>query len=148
MASDLVPVTFVADELLTSTKMNILAANQIKLRDGTGLGDGIIATRHLGGFALPNDGDWSVEVRPNGKKTFRRKLTGDVVLPSSGGTNAFTGVTVPSSAQAPYTTSISGMSNRREAFFNWHTSSNIIQIHNVGTSGTASVTVTLTVDEI
>ena len=48
MASDLVPVTFVADELLTSTKMNILAANQIKLRDGTGLGDGIIVTRHLG----------------------------------------------------------------------------------------------------
>lgn len=47
MADTFVPVTFVADELLTSTKMNILAANQARFNDGTGLGDGIIVTRHL-----------------------------------------------------------------------------------------------------
>lgn len=42
------PVTFVADELLTSTKMNMLAANQAGFNDGSGLGDGIIVTRHVG----------------------------------------------------------------------------------------------------
>ena len=48
MADSFVPVTFVADELLTSTKMNLLAANQAGFHDGTALGDGIIVTRHLG----------------------------------------------------------------------------------------------------
>ena len=48
MADSFVSVTFVADELLTSTKMNLLAANQAGFHDGTALGDGIIVTRHLG----------------------------------------------------------------------------------------------------
>ena len=54
MADSFVPVTFVADELLTSTKMNLLAANQAGFHDGTALGDGIIVTRHIGdGQILP-----------------------------------------------------------------------------------------------
>ena len=52
MADSFVPVTFVADELLTSTKMNLLAANQAGFHDGTALGDGIIVTRHLGSGAV------------------------------------------------------------------------------------------------
>lgn len=52
MADSFVPITFVADELLTSTKMNLLAANQAGFHDGTALGDGIIVTRHLASNAL------------------------------------------------------------------------------------------------
>ncbi len=52
MADSFVPVTFVADELLTSTKMNLLAANQAGFNDGTALGDGIIVTRHLATNAI------------------------------------------------------------------------------------------------
>ena len=48
MADAYVSITFVADELLTSTKMNQLAANQANFHNGTALGDGIILTRHLG----------------------------------------------------------------------------------------------------
>lgn len=47
-----VPITFVADEVLTSTKMNLLAANQAAFNDGTGLADGIIVTRHVGDAAV------------------------------------------------------------------------------------------------
>lgn len=50
-----VPLTFVADEVLTSTKMNILAANQASFRDGTGLDDGIIVTRHYKNNSLTKD---------------------------------------------------------------------------------------------
>lgn len=47
MADTYVSITFVADELLTSTKMNQLAANQANFHNGTALGDGIIVTRHI-----------------------------------------------------------------------------------------------------
>ena len=47
MADAYVSITFVADELLTSTKMNQLAANQANFHNGTALGDGIILTRHI-----------------------------------------------------------------------------------------------------
>lgn len=42
-----VSITFVANELLTSTKMNQMAANDAGFNDGTALADGIIVTRHL-----------------------------------------------------------------------------------------------------
>lgn len=42
-----VPVTFVADEILTSTKMNQLGANDASFHDGTGISDGSIIPRHL-----------------------------------------------------------------------------------------------------
>lgn len=51
MADTYVSITFVADELLTSTKMNQLAANQANFHNGTALGDGIIVTRHLAGVS-------------------------------------------------------------------------------------------------
>lgn len=52
MADTFVPITFVADELLTSTKMNQLAANQANFHNGTGLGDGSINNRHLANTAV------------------------------------------------------------------------------------------------
>ncbi len=48
MADTFVGVSFVADELLTSTKMNSLAADLENLHNGTALADGLIVTRHLG----------------------------------------------------------------------------------------------------
>lgn len=47
MADTFVNITFVADELLTSTKMNLLAANQAGFHSGAALGDGIIVSRHV-----------------------------------------------------------------------------------------------------
>lgn len=51
MADTFVGVTWVADELLTSTKLNQAMANQSNFHNGTALGDGIIVTRHLGSSA-------------------------------------------------------------------------------------------------
>lgn len=51
MSDTFVSITFVADELLTSTKMNQLAANQAGFHSGEALGDGIIVTRHLAAHA-------------------------------------------------------------------------------------------------
>jgi len=39
-------ITFVADELLTSTKMNQMGANDAAFNNGNGFEDGIIVTRH------------------------------------------------------------------------------------------------------
>lgn len=41
------PVSFVADEILTSTKMNQLAANDASFNDGTGIGNGTILPSKL-----------------------------------------------------------------------------------------------------
>jgi len=41
------PTTWVAGEVVTATKMNLLSANQASFADGTGLGDDIILPRHL-----------------------------------------------------------------------------------------------------
>lgn len=89
MADSFVPVTFVADELLTSTKMNLLAANQAGFHDGTALGDGIIVTRHLKG---PEDlvlGSYSSSEQAtrfkwvDGKTIFRRTFSGVITAPST-----------------------------------------------------------------
>lgn len=45
-------ITFVADELLTSTKMNQMAANDAAFNSGLGFNDGIIATRHFAAGAV------------------------------------------------------------------------------------------------
>lgn len=55
MSDAFVPISFVADELLTSTKMNQLAADLSYFHDGTGLGDGIIITRHIANAAITGD---------------------------------------------------------------------------------------------
>lgn len=41
------PITFVADELLTSTKMNLMAANDASFRDGSGITNNAITLRHI-----------------------------------------------------------------------------------------------------
>lgn len=41
------PVSFVPGEILTAAKMNLLAANDASLRDGTGIAAGAIAASHL-----------------------------------------------------------------------------------------------------
>lgn len=48
-------IEFVADELLTSTKMNQMAANQAGFNSGDALGDGIILSRHIGGGTITPD---------------------------------------------------------------------------------------------
>jgi len=48
MADSYVSVTWVANELVTSTKLNQAMTNDSGFHDGTALGDGIIVTRHLG----------------------------------------------------------------------------------------------------
>ena len=48
MEDTFVSVTWVADELVTSTKLNQAMANQANFHNGTAFGDGIIVTRHIG----------------------------------------------------------------------------------------------------
>lgn len=109
--------------------------------------DRIIVTRHLKGFALPDDNGYKVEVRPNGKKSFRRLLTGTFNIPA-GGANLFSDVLPPLGLSGDYTTYIYGVTNRREVFFNYH-SNGIIQVQNEGVAGSGvSVVVSLTFEEI
>jgi len=48
-------LTFVADELLTSTKMNMMAANDASFNNGNGFNDGILVTRHFGAAQITAD---------------------------------------------------------------------------------------------
>ncbi len=50
-------ITFVADELLTSSKMNDMAANDDSFNTGDGFDDGIIVARHMGNASV-NDAAW------------------------------------------------------------------------------------------
>lgn len=47
-------ITFVADELLTSTKMNQMAANDASFNSGNGFEDDVIVNRHIGDSAVQN----------------------------------------------------------------------------------------------
>lgn len=55
MADSYVSVTWVANELVTSTKLNQAMTNDSGFHDGTALGDGIIVTRHLGAANVTSD---------------------------------------------------------------------------------------------
>jgi hypothetical protein len=89
MADTFVPITFVADELLTSTKMNLLAANQAGFHDGTALGDGIIVTRHIANAGITeakqvikssySTGEVDTGVKwVDGKAVYKRTFTGTI----------------------------------------------------------------------
>ena len=98
MADSFVPITFVADELLTSTKMNLLAANQAGFHDGTALGDGIIVTRHLNSTAFSNpvsaDANGWYRFIVGGKKIWRKKGTISVTV-GGGAWSTSGGVSLP-----------------------------------------------------
>lgn len=53
-ASGYTAITFVADELLTSTKMNQMGANDAAFNNGNGFNDGIIVARHFAAGAIGN----------------------------------------------------------------------------------------------
>ncbi len=61
-------ITFVADELLTSTKMNQMGANDAAFNNGNGFEDSIIITRHLlaANVTPPkiSDFDWFKNINP------------------------------------------------------------------------------------
>lgn len=65
MADTFVSVTWVADELVTSTKLNQAMANQANFHNGTALGDGIIVTRHLAAGAVNTAALGDAQITPS-----------------------------------------------------------------------------------
>lgn len=58
-------VTFVADQLLTSTIMNQMAANDAAFNNGNGFNDNIIVARHYGAASIPTTAYQASSVTPN-----------------------------------------------------------------------------------
>ncbi len=108
MADSFVPITFVADELLTSTKMNLLAANQAGFHDGTALGDGIIVTRHL---ALTSVEGKNIRFGTFGSK---RARTDNTLAITGSGTQPVPGLSITVDTPGDYYVSASGNAQQQD----------------------------------